>query len=145
MVKKLPRDLFLQSFSLVPRVALDLLLEDQQGRVLLTKRAKQPYVGIWHIPGSFLLKDETINSCIKRVAKNELTLEKNVKSTLAGVFENLDADPRGHVIDIIYKIVINEPILMVKNEDTEEMQFFEKLPANIGFNHREVLEKLGYR
>ncbi|MBI5358048.1 NUDIX domain-containing protein [Candidatus Amesbacteria bacterium] len=77
MVQKLPYDLFLKSFELAPRVAVDLWIKNENGGVLYTKRDVEPYKGFWHLPGSFLLKGETVVECVKRLAQEELGLEIN--------------------------------------------------------------------
>jgi len=145
MPKKLPYDIFLKTFDLVPRVALSLIISDSQNKVLLTKRDIPPFPGSWHIPGSFLLKNESINDCLMRVAKKELGFVLDVKKTkLLGVFEDLNKDPRGHVIDIMYGYKM-EYIHIKSVGDSEEIRFFAKLPPNISFNHRETLIELGFK
>jgi ADP-ribose pyrophosphatase YjhB (NUDIX family) len=166
--KKLPYKKFLESFKYAPRPAVNLLIERENGKfrklpikeVLLTKRKKQPFAGNWHLPGSFVLKGEALMDCAKRVAKEELGTEietkvEKVKRLLVGVFDDIDGDPRGHVVDLVYQYTIKQdqkgqafsekawPSKAVG--DTAEIKCFKKLPRNIGFNHRETLNLLGYK
>lgn len=144
MTNRLPYKTFLKSFTYAPRIAVNLFIVNKNGEVLLTKRAKEPFKDYWHFPGSFLLKDEKISECISRIFKDELgVLLKNPKAVSVLVFENIKGDPRGHVIDLYYKISIESQNLKVVN-DTAEIKFFKNLPAKIGFNHREVLRQLDY-
>ncbi len=144
MIKKLPEKTFLKSFELVPRVAVNLLIVDSGNRLLLTKRTMPPGVGTWHYPGSFLLKNETILDCIERVASDELGLRISVKKAmLAGVAEDIHDDPRGHVIDLLYRYEAGGGELETFRE-TGYMKFFSALPDNVGFNHRETLKSLGF-
>lgn len=144
--KKLPPDMFLKSFEDVPRLAINLLAVDNQGRVLLTRRNIEPSKGFWHFPGSFLLKNELIVEAQKRIAKDELGLIlKKSEMDLLGVFEDLEGDPRGHVVDIMYGLKLGDGIKVKMTTETLEIMFFDKLPDNIGFNHRETLKKLGYK
>ena len=47
---------------------------------------------------------------MKRLAKTEVGINLDVgKTNLLGVFEDLDEDPRGHVIDVIYGLELNDP------------------------------------
>ena len=171
--KKLPYKVFLKSFQYVPRPAVNLLVERevcetsrrQNGKfrklpikeVLLTRRKKPPFAGSWHLPGSFVLKGESLMDCVKRVAKEELGIKvENVR--LARVFDDIKGDPRGHVVDLVYRcyIKLNQkrpglagqgqafPELPKSVGDTAEIKFFKKLPENIGFNHKDTLKKLGY-
>lgn len=145
MKTKLAYDLFLKTFKNAPRVAINLIITDKNNRVLLVKRANPPFLDFWHFPGSFLLKGEKLNNCLTCIAKKELRLVINShKTQLLGVFEDLNKDPRGHVVDILYGYKVDnfdfKPV-----EDSKEIQFFDKLPKKIGFNHRETLEKLGFK
>jgi colanic acid biosynthesis protein WcaH len=136
---KLPYDQFLKSFELAPRVAINLLIE-KDGKILLAKRAIEPFKDHWHYPGSFLLKDEPLDDAVQRVARDELGIKvKDVE--LAGVFENLTGDPRGHVVDVIYRSgPVGEPDAVDTNL---EVKYFERLPEKIGFGHRKILRRLG--
>lgn len=144
IIKKLPYKIFLDSFKLMPRVAVDLLIINKKGETLLTKRAKPPFAGYWHLPGSFVFKNERLFDCAKRIARDEININlKKEELKLAGVFEDLKDDPRGHVIDIIYGYRLEDSDLELKPvNETKEMKFFKKLPLNIGFNHKEILKKL---
>ena len=145
-MKKLPYKDFLYSFKLVPRLAINLLIENAKGELLLTKRAISPGKGQWHYPGSFLLKGEKISACLKRIAKSELGINiTDYKPDFVGVFENLKTDPRGHVVDLIYRIKIQTNITLKPTQHSRDLKFFAKLPQKIGFNHREVLLEIGYK
>ena len=143
--KKLSKEEFERSFELAPRAAVNLLIVNSKNGVLLTKRAIPPSKNYWHLPGSFIRKGETLEDCLSRVAKKELRIEISpVETELAGVFEDIDKDPRGHVVDIVYRFNLPDEIQPTTTEETEEVRFFTKLPDQIGFNHRETLQKLGF-
>lgn len=145
--RKLPFKEFLQTFKKAPRVAINLFVTDSHDRVLLTKRNIQPCIGVWHLPGGFLLKNETISAAQKRIAQAEFGIQLNPKTSfsLLGVFEDLKGDPRGHVVDIIYSLSINDSSLVKTTRENKAVEFFEKnkLPDNIGFNHKDTLRQLG--
>lgn len=150
-------DQFIKSFDLVPRVAICLLVERKfdvskyriDVEILLSRRISPPEVGKWHYPGTFLLKGETINSALDRVLQDELKLSHQhvTKLQLVGVFENLKGDPRGHVIDIIYRCRFRKRFSLFGKENPYKagnLRFFLKLPQNIGFGHHKILDRLGY-
>lgn len=181
--KKLPYKKFLESFKFAPRPAVNLLIEQNMEisqtsnrrvkfaklnsrAVLLTKRKKPPFAGSWHLPGSFILKGESLMDCVNRVAKEELGVEieteieiENSHIQLVGAFDDIDGDPRGHVVDLVYRCHLATKGLTFKGltfpvkvkpyltpiGDTAEVRFFRSLPKNIGFNHSETLTRLGYR
>lgn len=144
MPQKLPFGEFLKTFEKVPRVAISLLVENSEDAVLLTKRSIPPEKGSWHLPGSFILKDERIEECIKRILKTELGCESKFSYKVEKVSENLSYDPRGHVIDIIYRVE-EAQIIPQETEESAEVKYFKHLPKDIGFNHLEVLHTLQYK
>lgn len=139
MIKKLSQKDFLETFRLVPRVAVNLVIKNGKGEILLTKRAIPPMVGYWHIPGGFLVKGERLLDCIKRIAKKEIGLNINTsKAKLIGVFEDLRKDSRGHIVDIMYGIEVAD-IKPNPTPESEDIRFFKDIPEKIGFNHKDYL------
>lgn len=143
MVKNLTYKLFMKQFMLGPRPAVDLLIINEKGEVLLTKRNIPPGVGIWHLPGSFLLKGEKIEQAILRVINKELGLKTaNFIHKETNMFENLDGDPRGHVIDLVCTLIVrNEFENLFPNEESMEIKYFKVIPSDIGFNHEKIIKK----
>jgi len=135
---------FLKTFDYAPRLAISLVVVNKKNEVLLARRAIPPKIGTWHLPGAFVLKGESLAQCVKRISKKELSLAVDPKKAkLMGVFDDLHKDPRGHVVDVIYKVIISAPPSIT--EETGEVKFFRKIPASIGFNHGGTLRVLGYR
>lgn len=144
-LKKISHREFLESFKNVPRVAVSLIVKNEKDRVLLAKRNIPPGKNEWHLPGSFLIKNEKLNDLVRRILKKELGYSGEIQRTVAsGVFEDIDKDPRGHVVDIIYQVEIKD-MDFKPNEETKEARFFERLPEKIGFNHGEILKELGFK
>ncbi len=136
-----PED-FEKSFENVPRFAISLLVKNSAGQFLLTKRSIPPEKGSWHLPGSFLLKNETLSECILRIQQKELGTQTDEESTLVGLFEDVDQDPRGHVVDAIYEVKIDD-LTTGQTDESEEIRFFDSAPEGVGFNHAEYLKRLG--
>ena len=144
MPKLLPLKTFLKTFEHAPRLAISLIVKNKKHEVLLARRAIPPKKGSWHMPGGFVLKGEALAQCMARIGKKELGLKIDSRAAkLLGAFDDLHKDPRGHVVDLIYEITVNT--LPVTTEETQEIRFFKKLPAPIGFNHGETLRSLGYK
>jgi ADP-ribose pyrophosphatase YjhB (NUDIX family) len=51
------------------------LLVDERGRLLLGRRANEPYQGRWDIPGGFLEEDEHPLDCLRRELREETGLD----------------------------------------------------------------------
>ena len=131
--KKLSFREFINSFKLIPRLAVDLIVENKKGEILLSKREMEPYLGYWHIPGSFLLKNESLINCVKRVARVELGLNIQ-KAVFITVDENIKFDPRGHIVDLYYRCVTDSQVTK------SNLTFFKTLPKKIGFNQKKILK-----
>lgn len=143
---KLPYKTFLKTFDLVPRLAICLFIHNPGDKsYLLAKRIHPPLLHYWHLPGSFLLKNETLEACINRVGDHELNLKlESVHKQLLGVFENLNRDPRGHVIDLVYQIDSRQ-ISDISNIAKGKASFFTTIPKRVGFRHDQILRQLDYK
>ena len=140
-VQPLPPDEFLRTFTLVPRAAVCLLVRDAEGGVLLARRAAgMSMAGAWHLPGAFVLRGEALDACAARVARKELG-GSIVASRPFGFFENLDRDPRGHVLDLVLEVELDG--LPGMTEETDEIRFFRSVPEGLGFHHDRVLRAAG--
>ena len=85
--------------------------------------------------------NETIGECIKRITHVELGFDlKKENFKFLGIFENLDGDPRGHVIDLIYEIKVINIDKLSPTEEAMEIKFFKDMPI-IGFKHDKILKK----
>ena len=51
------------------------LIFDEKGRVLLIKRTKEPWKGLWGFPGGHVNEGETPKQAVKREVKEETGLE----------------------------------------------------------------------
>ncbi|MBW8834431.1 MAG: NUDIX domain-containing protein, partial [Burkholderia sp.] len=85
---------FLDVVRLTPLVAIDLLVRDADGRVLLGHRRNRPARGTWFVPGGRILKDETLDAAFSRIADAELGIAKLARSSarFEGVVEHHYSD-----------------------------------------------------
>ncbi len=71
----LPKEEFLAIYRRVPRLCVEVVIADPERGVLLKLRDIPPNVGAWHIPGGTVLFGEPLTEAVKRVARDELSLE----------------------------------------------------------------------
>jgi colanic acid biosynthesis protein WcaH len=100
----LPEDVFLFVSSLTPMVNVDLLIQDENGRTLLTWRDDDHYEAGWHIPGGVIRFKETAASRIVATARDELQAEVSFNSVPLAIEEYIlpNRRSRGHFISLLY-------------------------------------------
>ena len=85
----LATELFASVVAHAPLVAIDLIVTDSQGAVLLGLRNNAPAQGFWFVPGGRIRKNEAINTAFMRIAENELGCTMHIaQSRFLGVFEH---------------------------------------------------------
>src|SRR3954471_4692180 len=58
-----------------PKVAVGTIISDEQGRIVLVKRAIEPGYGKWVFPGGFIDRGETVEAAALREAREECGLD----------------------------------------------------------------------
>ena len=75
-------------------------------KILLIKRALEPFKDKWALPGGFLRKDETVYDSARRELKEE-TGTDNAFLEMCYVFSEQNRDPRGWIISQAFMALIN--------------------------------------
>ena len=70
----LPFDVWSAIGQLVVQPAVELVIEDERGQILLTRRDDEHWHG-WHVPGGFMAPGESIQQACTRVARRELGID----------------------------------------------------------------------
>ena len=119
-----------------PLISIDILAR-KNNKVLLGKRVNKPAQGYYFSTGGRVNKNETINSAIGRIAKNELNIElfcsippRGVKSIpkFIGVFEHfyddgIYEDISTHYVNLAYEYQVKE-IIDLPVEQHSEYKWF---------------------
>lgn len=132
---------FKEIYSQVTRLTVEVIVETPGG-IVLTKRKIKPYKGMWHIPGGTVLYGEKVRQAVKRVAKEELGVEVEVKKLL-GYIEY----PRGEKIGwfgwpigLVFLARIKSGKLRGGRQG-KSIGFFKTLPKDFVPEQRKFIEK----
>lgn len=138
----LTEELFWMISALVPIPNVDLLIVNESGQLLLSRRNDTFFEKSWHIPGGCLRYGEDMATRIQETAKRELGCEVQfdpeplaVRNVLRG--ENpRQSHPkeRGHNVAILYRCRLPEGYCINNgdktNDDNGYLQWFRKLPPD---------------
>lgn len=96
-----------------PRPCADLVLFNEKGEVLLSKRAVDPGKGKWDMPGGFIEYGETADEAVLREAKEELDINPGDFSEPKYVMSYAAKYPWGKEV---YDIVVSIFVVQAKND-----------------------------
>ena len=128
-----------------PEVSADCVVFGFDGEdlnVLLIERGKDPYKGRWAFPGGFMNMDETARQCAKRELREE-TGADGLHLEQLGAFSDVDRDPRGRVISVVFYALVKVPDIMpVAGDDAAGARWFRlKDIPSLAFDHDLILSK----
>ncbi|HLW05941.1 MAG TPA: NUDIX hydrolase [Marinilabiliaceae bacterium] len=128
-----------------PSVTVDMIIcawvEDDR-KILLIKRAAEPFKNRWALPGGFVDKNEDLIDAAHRELKEETGLH-GLELKQLGAFGKPGRDPRGHTISIVFGAVVHETIPAIAADDADEARWFslKSLPL-LAFDHDEIISKV---
>ncbi len=127
-VKKIPFPEFKSIYTSVPRLCVEVVLYTKKEGVLLIKRTIAPAIGFWHVPGGTVLKGETLQQAVKRVAKEELGVDVIVKE-FVGIIEYSSYDKNHYSQDISLAFLVDTKKRDFKLDGhADQYDFFKKIP-----------------
>lgn len=118
---------------------------DNESKVLLVKRNKEPFVGKMVFPGGFMKKGETAEDAAKREVKEETSLDIELNDIL-GVYSDPTRDPRGHIMSTVFignlshNSNITEPVSGDGVTSTKWISLDNIEQEDFGFDHKKILK-----
>lgn len=121
-----------------PLLAVDCVVLDAQGRVLLIRRGNAPFRGQYALPGGFVDVGETVEDACRRELMEE-TGVKAGKLMLVGVFSDPARDPRGHTVGVAFLTRVRSTKAVAGDDAaaTEWIANWQRL--DLAFDHKKVL------
>jgi len=109
------------------------------GKVLLVKRATEPFRGKWVLPGGMVSIGETLEQAVAREAREETGMKVRVLK-LSGAYSALRRDPRRRSVSVAFVCEpLGEP--KARTPEADEIRWFAptRLPP-MGFDHRRIVK-----
>jgi len=119
-----------------PITTVDIIIEIE-GEIVLIRRRNPPYG--WALPGGFVEIGETIESAAIREAKEETSLDVELKRQFH-TYSDPKRDPRHHSISTVFVAGANGTPKAA--DDAVEIGLFslENLPEPVVFDHGDILQ-----
>jgi 8-oxo-dGTP diphosphatase len=118
-----------------PPIAADVIVEVGDSIVFINRKNFPPG---WAFPGGFVEFGETVEQTAVREAREEITLEVELRALL-GIYSRPDRDPRGQSVSVVY--VGRAEGIPRGADDARAARLFSPTapPAPLAFDHAEIL------
>lgn len=126
-----------------PAVTVDVALFRRAGdqmEVLLIRRARPPFEGMWALPGGFVNQDESLEAAAARELWEETGI-KGIRLKQVGAFGDPGRDPRGHTVSVAFAAVVTRRIHPRAADDARQVEWHPigRLPR-LAFDHRKIIK-----
>ncbi|MHA2181040.1 MAG: NUDIX domain-containing protein [Promethearchaeota archaeon] len=123
--------------------AVDAIIEDGKGNLVLIKRKYPPFQNFYALPGGFIEENEKPEEALLREVKEETNLNVKIIAKI-GIYDEEGRDPRGNVHSTAFKCVISGDISAMKSgEDSKDVELvpLELLKdMELAFDHKKILK-----
>jgi 8-oxo-dGTP diphosphatase len=109
----------------------------------LIKRKNNPFINHWALPGGFVDMEETLEEAIKRELCEETSL-KNIDLKQFHTYGNLNRDPRGRTVSVVYYGFLKDENRFIEaGDDAKDVKWFQlnDIPF-LAFDHGKIIEEL---
>jgi len=125
-----------------PALTVDIALFHRSAKrveVLLIKRAREPFKGLWAFPGGFVDKDESLEEAAARELLEETGLS-GIHLEQIGAFGDPRRDPRGHTVSVVFAAVLDQRIRARAADDASDAAWHSaRRPPELAFDHKKIL------
>ncbi len=113
-------------------IALDLIVQDKDNRVLVGLRKNPPAQGLWFVPGGRVFKNERLHESLNRILNDEINLPSKKISDIAlhGIYDhiyddNVFGDPtfNTHYIIVACRVTVCGKWTAHNDDQHEQMKF----------------------
>ncbi|MEZ5899974.1 MAG: NUDIX hydrolase [Hyphomicrobiaceae bacterium] len=121
-----------------PLLAVDCVVRDAHGRILLITRAKPPYRGQFALPGGFVNREESVEDACRREVLEETGLQlKRIR--LVGVYSQPGRDPRGPTCSVAYFASVRSGRVKGGDDAREAAWVANWREVDLAFDHHKII------
>ncbi|MFI5171527.1 MAG: NUDIX domain-containing protein [Chitinophagales bacterium] len=121
------------------QLTADIIVEFENGDILLVKRKYEPFIGVWGLPGGKMDGDEKIEETAVREVKEETGLDVELLS-IVGVYSDPERDPRGRYVSTAFVAKPKGGKLVAASDASKVMRIADYSKLDLAFDHKEILE-----
>ncbi|MDR1719004.1 MAG: NUDIX domain-containing protein [Dysgonamonadaceae bacterium] len=119
-----------------PSASTAAFITDDNGRLLVARRAKDPSAGTYDLPGGFVDMSETAEEAMRREILEETGLAiRNLRYSFSLPNIYVYSGFEVHTLDLFFEASIRSPVALTPADDVSELCFLEKSeihPADFG-------------
>lgn len=121
-----------------PLLAVDCVVLDTLGRVLLIRRGNAPFLDRYALPGGFVEVGETVEDACRREVAEETGVALG-ELDLVGVYSDPRRDPRAHCVSVAFLARVGNSV-PVAGSDAAAAEFVEDWRGvALAFDHATIL------
>jgi len=115
-------------------------LDEEDLKLMLIQRGREPFTGHWALPGGFVSMEETLEDAARRELEEETGIRELYLEQLY-TFGGLDRDPRGRVVTVAYYALVNlsEQRVRAASDARSARWFPASEPPKLAFDHDRIL------
>jgi colanic acid biosynthesis protein WcaH len=130
----LPHDQLRNVVRLAPLIAIDLIIRNACGDILLGLRNNEPAKGCYFVPGGMILKNERLRDAFARILKNETNFAAAIEDArLLGAYEHFYANNRfgeagygTHYVVLGHELRIDDTAALKSDHQHSELRWWTK-------------------
>jgi len=122
-----------------PSLAVDCVVFDPAGRLLVIRRKHPPFQGQFALPGGYVEYGETTEHAAARELAEETGLAA-VDLSLIGVYSDPHRDPRGHMVSVAYRIAVAGYDPRAGDDAAESTFVADWEGLDLAFDHRQIVD-----
>jgi ADP-ribose pyrophosphatase YjhB (NUDIX family) len=132
---------FQSIYSKVPRLTVDLIIQDDNG-IILTLRQKNGWQNQWHLPGGTIYFKEKVEDAIRRVVQEELGIEVTIEKHIGYIEYPSEEKERGYGYTIALAFLCHpKSTNFILDDQVEKVDVFKTLPENTIWEQVAFLKK----